>query len=41
MVNAALEGDDKLPSQFPVIVDAANTPQRLSSVLTDLREASE
>lgn len=29
----------KLPQDFAVIVDAANTPQRLAQVLDDLREA--
>jgi hypothetical protein len=29
----------KLPQDFAVVVDAANTPQRLAQVLDDLREA--
>ncbi len=30
---------NKLPQDFAVVVDAANTPQRLAQVLDDLREA--
>jgi PII-like signaling protein len=29
----------KLPHDFPVVVDAADTPQRLSTVLEAIREA--
>lgn len=39
VVNNNLDEAQQLPSSFAVMVDAANTPNQLNTLLTNLREA--